>query len=449
LYPYRDTKGMSVSLSIEGLPTFRKPIGFGGTGKNPLWQIDDSIITGDIQAIQDSPNAMTLNLVCLVVLAFYMAFMMGANDVANSMGTSVGSKALTLGKAIAIAGVMEFAGAVIFGQNVSNTIATGIVRAEVFQTNPQSLILGMISVLLACSLWLNFANWRRLPVASSHAIIGALVGFGWYAQGVSVVNWLQVGSITCAWIVAPLFSATLAYVFLRLIQTWILPANIQEWIPWLSVSVLGAIALTVISGIDIQVPNYLPVGAVAIASLGLTMWLWRVERSVESVFGQLQILSASFVAFAHGSNDVGHAIAPLAVAVELATTGTLPQSNQLAIPIWILVLGGVGIVAGLSILGSRVMATIGTDITLIETKSGFAAELATAITILIASNLGMPASTTHALVGAVIGVGLVHGRDAVNFKLLQTVALAWLVTIPIAALLAASLFAGGSLVGFG
>lgn len=375
--------------------------------------------------------------------------MMGANDVANSMGTSVGSKALTLGKAIAIAGVMEFAGAVIFGQNVSSTIATGILKAEVFQNNPQSLILGMISVLLACSLWLNFANWYRLPVASSHAIIGALVGFGWCAQGITAVNWPQVGNISCAWIVAPLFSGVLAYVLLRLIQTWILPANIQEWIPWLSVIVLGAIALSLVSGTDIQVPNYLPVGIVAIASLGLAKWLWRIERSVESVFGQLQILSASFVAFAHGSNDVGHAIAPLAIAFEIATTGTLPESSQLAIPTWILVLGGVGIVAGLSILGSRVIATIGTDITLIETKSGFAAELATAITILVASNLGIPASTTHALVGAVIGVGLVQGVDVVNFKLLQTVALAWLVTIPISALMAASFFAGGLLVGLG
>jgi len=386
------------------------------------------------------------NLISIGILAGYMAFMMGANDVANSMGTSVGSKALTLVKAIAIAGVMEFAGAVLFGQNVSNTIATGIVRAEMFQFRPQSLMLGMIAVLLACALWLNFANWRGLPVASSHAIVGALVGFGWYAQGNGAVNWQQVGGITLAWILTPLFSGALAYIFLKLIQIWIFEVNLQEWMPWLSACVFGSIALTLSSSIDSQIPLYWVVGGGSIASLGFTAWLWwRSEQSISSVFGQLQILSASFVAFAHGSNDVGHSIAPLAVAVELATTGVVPMSQKLEIPLWILILGGIGIVLGLSILGSRVITTVGTEITLIETKSGFAAELATALTILMASSLAIPASTTHALVGAVIGVGLVQGAEAINFKLLQKVALAWLVTIPIAALLAAGLYAGLSL----
>ena len=201
-----------------------------------------------------------VNLISIAILAGYMAFMMGANDVANSMGTSVGSKALTLVKAIAIAGVMEFAGAVLFGQNVSNTIATGIVRAEMFQSEPQSLMLGMIAVLLSCALWLNFANWRGLPVASSHAIVGALVGFGWYAQGNSAVNWQQVGEITLAWILTPLFSGTLAYVFLKLIQTWISELNLQEWMHWLSACVFGSIAMNLSSSIDSKISLYWVVG---------------------------------------------------------------------------------------------------------------------------------------------------------------------------------------------
>jgi inorganic phosphate transporter, PiT family len=381
----------------------------------------------------------------LSILALYLAAMLGANDVANSMGTSVGSGTLSLKKAIALAGVMEFLGASLFGHRVTHAIATGVVSPEIFRAEPNQLLLGMGVVMLTCALWLQIANWQGLPVASSHAIIGALIGFGWIAQGTQAIYWPQIGIMSLAWLITPLASGAISFGLLTFIQTWISSVTLSEWIPWLSVGTLGLIGISVynINAVDGSTP-IAPLSMGAIAAVGLTLWLWQKSKDgVIAVFGQLQILSAGSVAFAHGSNDVGNAIAPLSVAVEVVTQGSF-GSEELSIPLWILILGGVGIVLGLSVFGKKVIATVGTEITAINPQSGFAAELSTAITVLLASSLSLSISSTHALVGAVMGIGLAKslstGKNAIDLGVIKKVVMAWLITIPAAAILAAGLF---------
>ncbi|WP_396133610.1 inorganic phosphate transporter [Chamaesiphon sp. OTE_75_metabat_556] len=401
-------------------------------------------------------------------LALYVACNLGANDVANSMGTSVGSKAITIGQAIVIAGIMEFTGAVLFGRQVSATLATSIANPDLFITQPHTLLLGMIAVLISCGLWLQIATTRNLPVASSHAVVGAIAGFSWVAAGAEAVQWSALGTISLAWVLTPVFSAIVAAGFYLLIKYWILEqdqplAQLIQWLPWLSltlVSVFGVIVLP--TAIDTLPAGFLPavprhnftLGLGSIAAIAITLWGWRklasetvtdrsaaenVQVVVERQLARFQLLSACCVAFAHGSNDVGNAIAPLATILYIHRTGTVPQSS-LEIPLWVLVLGGVGIVVGLAIWGKQVIATIGEGIIKLEPSSGFAAELATAATILIASSQGLPVSTSHALVGAVVGVGVVKNWRSLSLDTLKSIALAWVVTIPIATLLSAAIF---------
>ncbi len=401
-------------------------------------------------------------------LALYVACNLGANDVANSMGTSVGSKAITIGQAIVIAGVLEFTGAVLFGRQVSSTLAINIANPDLFITQPHTLLIGMIAVLLSCGLWLQIATAQNLPVASSHAVVGAIAGFSWVAAGAQAVQWSALGAISLAWVFTPVFSALVAAGCYLVIKSWILEreqplVQLTQWIPWLSltlVSVFGAIVLpTVVEGLPTDflptVPRYdFTLGLGGIAAIAITLSGWRklsaervvvaadpasVQAIVERQLARFQLLSACCVAFAHGSNDVGNAIAPLATILYIHSTGTVPQSS-LDIPLWVLVLGGVGIVVGLAIWGKQIIATIGEGIIKLEPSSGFAAELATAATILIASSQGLPVSTSHALVGAVVGVGAVKNWRSLSLDTLKSIALAWVVTIPIATLLSAGIF---------
>ncbi|AKG24467.1 phosphate permease [Calothrix sp. 336/3] len=390
-----------------------------------------------------------------ILLAFYLAFNLGANDVANAMGTSVGSKAVTLRQALVIAGILEFTGAVLFGHEVSQTLATKIVNPEFFVDTPEILVAGMVTVLLSCGLWLQIATFWGLPVSSSHAVVGAIAGFSWVAIGIQGVDWLSIGKITIGWLVTPLISGAIAAVIYSQIRWWILEQKQQiiqlnEWIPWLSAAILsifGVIALPAVTQpltdlllvkLGVQLPAHdIPLLVGSIAVIGLTVYGWRqVEHQnanpVEHLFGKLQLLSACFVAFAHGSNDVGNAIAPLAAIIYIHNTHTVPL-NHLTIPLWILVTGGVGIVAGLAILGKKVISTIGENIIPLQPSAGFCAELATATTILLASRIGLPLSTSHALVGGVVGIGLVQNYKAIKVQTLQGIATAWLVTIPISA----------------
>ncbi|MEA5623947.1 anion permease [Nostoc sp. UHCC 0251] len=417
---------------------------------------------------------MLITLVAVALLAFYVAWNLGANDVANAMGTSVGSKAVTLKQAIIIAGILEFTGAVLFGHGVTETLATKIANPALFAATPQVLVTGMVTVLISCGVWLQIATSRGLPVSSSHAVVGAIAGFSWVALGVGAIDWSSIGLITIGWVLTPLISGAIAALFYSQIKHWILDqpnqvAQLQEWIPWLSTALLGIFGVIVLPSLTQPLTNFLielgfniptydiPLLTGAIAAVGLTIISWRqlgkmgdnkellptpyspLSTPVERLFARFQLLSACFVAFAHGSNDVGNAIAPLAAIVYINRTGSVP-TDGITIPLWILILGGVGIVGGLAVWGKKVIATIGENIIALQPSSGFCAELATATTILIASRLGLPASTSHALVGGVVGIGLVQNIKSIKFKTLQGIAAAWLITIPVSAILSAAIF---------
>lgn len=439
----------------------------------------------------DTSGVVFLQLGAMAALALYVAANLGANDVANSMGTSVGSKALTLRQAIIVAGILEFSGAVLFGQGVSETLATGVVNAQVFAAQPQVFLIGMVSVLIACGIWLQIATSRGLPVSSSHAVVGAIAGFSCVAAGINAVDWGTIGTISLTWVATPFASGALAALFYSVVKYSILDrpdplSQMREWIPWLSaamLSVFGIIVLPSVVNVALvqtgaiaaahdrfgwNLPIHdIVIGIGAIAAIALTLNSWKKLESVENEkdrgekaegistnssptpklrhslieqqMARFQVLSACFVAFSHGSNDVGNAVAPLAAIAYIRRTGSFP-SGDFSVPLWILVLGGAGIVIGLTIWGKNVIATVGEKIIELQPSGGFCAELATATTVLLASRFGLPVSTSHALVGAVVGVGLIKAWKTVRLQTLLSIGSAWLVTIPIAAGLAAIIF---------
>ncbi len=397
-----------------------------------------------------------------ILLAFYMAWNLGANDVANSMGTSVGSKAITLKGALIIAGILEFAGAIIFGQNVSSNLATNVANPEVFANNPHLLIIGMVAVLLSCGVCLQLATLKGLPVSSSHGVVGAIAGFSWVAAGINAVDWTNIGFISLGWLITPVISGLIGAAFYFIVDRYILQAKnplvrLQEWIPWLSCLLLTVFGVIVFPTIfdrpffqAFPFPSHdLSLAVGAIGAIGLTFANWKrlemiqkrknnnyeqieEKQTLESVMGKFQLVSACFVAFAHGSNDVGNAIAPLATIVYTLRTNTVPISS-IEIPFWILIIGGLGIVAGLAVQGKNVIATVGEKIIPLQPSSGFCAEIATAATVLLASRLGLPVSTSHALVGAVVGIGFMQNWRKVRLETLRSVFIAWLLTVPLAA----------------
>ncbi|WP_168506632.1 inorganic phosphate transporter [Anabaena sp. UHCC 0187] len=406
---------------------------------------------------------MDIQTAIVALLAFYVAWNLGANDVANAMGTSVGSGAITLKQAIIIAGVLEFLGAVLFGQEVTSTLGTKIANPALFATTPQTLVMGMISVLLTAGIWLQIATARGLPVSSSHAIVGAIAGFTWVALGIEAIDWSSIGLITIGWILTPIISGAIAAGFYSLIQYWIFNqpqplSQLQEWIPWLSTLLLSVFGIIVLPTVTqplsqflieqgkLNIPPHditLFIGGIGVIILTLISWRQlansQIDHKIQGLFAKFQVLSACFVAFAHGSNDVGNAIAPLAIISYIHQQGQVP-SDELTIPPWILVLGAMGIVAGLAVWGKKVIATIGENIISLEPSSGFCAELATAMTILLASRLGLPVSTSHALIGGVVGIGLVQNIKSIKFSTIQNIAAAWLITVPISTALSAAIF---------
>jgi PiT family inorganic phosphate transporter len=402
-------------------------------------------------------------MIIIAFLTLYVAFNLGANDVANAMGTSVGSKAITLKQAIIIAGVLEFTGAVLFGHGVTETLGTKIAHPELFAATPQTLALGMLTVLISTGLWLQIATSLGLPVSSSHAVVGAIAGFTWISLGIQAIDWPFIGLITIGWILTPIISATIAAFFYTIIKTWILSQpdpvrQLQEWIPWLSVILLSTLGIIVLptltqpltefltTNTNLNIPPHdIPIFTGAITAIGLTIYSWATLNKQlninpsEKLFARFQVLSACFVAFAHGSNDIGNAIAPLAVISYINQTHTVPNQG-ITIPLWIMILGGTGIVAGLAIWGRQVIATIGENIFSLQPSSGFCAELATATTVLLASKLGLPVSTSHALVGGVVGIGIVENLKSIKLQTLQGIAAAWVITVPISAVISALIF---------
>ena len=393
-----------------------------------------------------------LILISSAILGFFTAYGVGANDVANAMGTSVGSKVLTIKQAVLVAAVFEFLGAFLAGGGVTQTIRKGVIDPALFDGNLEVLIYGMISALFAAGTWLLVASLRGWPVSTTHTIVGAIVGFGIYALGLNEINWTVVGNIGLSWITSPLSSALVAGLFYYICKTYIIDndSRFKGLIIRVYIFLAGfAIALiTVTKGLknifkqqELFVSFQESVFISAIAALLFTFIFYyfskaKLKQSVntESQFAYLMIFTSCAVAFAHGSNDVANAIGPLA-AINQATNQLLNQPYTLETPLWILFLGATGIVIGLATLGYRVMKTIGENIVKLTPSKGFSAQLAAALTVVIASQLDMPVSTTHTLVGAVIGIGLVEGASTINFNSVRTIVLSWVITLPAGALL--------------
>ena len=393
-----------------------------------------------------------LILISSAMLGFFTAYGVGANDVANAMGTSVGSKVLTIKQAVLVAAVFEFLGAFLAGGGVTQTIRKGVIDPALFDGNLEILIYGMISALFAAGTWLLVASLRGWPVSTTHTIVGAIVGFGIYALGINEINWTVVGNIGLSWITSPLSSALVAGLFYYICKTYIIDndSRFKGLIIRMYIFLAGfAIALiTVTKGLknifkqqELFVSFQESVFISAIAALLFTFIFYyfskaKLKQSVnsESQFAYLMIFTSCAVAFAHGSNDVANAIGPLA-AINQATNQLLNQPYTLETPLWILFLGATGIVIGLATLGYRVMKTIGENIVKLTPSKGFSAQLAAALTVVIASQLDMPVSTTHTLVGAVIGIGLVEGASTINFNSVRTIVLSWVITLPAGALL--------------
>jgi len=462
----------------------------------------------------------TILLVVILLTGFYMAWNIGANDVANAMGTSVGSGALTLRNAVLVAAVLEFSGAFFFGSHVSKTMQSGIVNPDLFLSDPKILVYGMLASLASAGIWLQVASYFGWPVSTTHSIVGAIVGFGLAVGGIKAIYWENVGYIITTWIFSPILGGIIGYYIFTFIRKKILytlnpfesarkitplivfflvvvlasilvfegfrniQLNLSNTEKSLVVAVLGLVGAgishlllrrmpsTQIAPVDIEFsPEVIESLQKAkkhldkvmakttgelqynvelitqeVTNLFTTLHRQREQIShthgeyskVEKIFGYLQIISACMMAFAHGANDVANAIGPLSAAVAILTTGIFAVDAP--IPLWALALGGTGIVIGLATWGWRVMETIGKKITELTPSRGFSAEFGAATTIVLASRFGMPVSTTHTLVGAVLGVGLARGLGAVNMNTTRDILISWLVTVPIGAVLAILLF---------
>ncbi len=397
----------------------------------------------------------------LILLAaccgFFMAWGVGANDVANAMGTSVGSKALTIKQAILIAMVFEFAGAYLAGGEVTSTIRKGIVDSAIFKDRPEDLVFGMLSALLAAGSWLAIASFKGWPVSTTHSIVGAIVGFAAVGVSPDAVNWGKVGTIVMSWLVSPIMAGTLSFALFRSVQHLILLQDdpftkAKRYIPIYMFFVGFLIAMVTLlkglkhvfkdNGMSLTFLDSALIASVVgllVAILGSYL-LSKVKRdlsletdnrfaNVERVFAVLMIFTACSMAFAHGSNDVANAVGPLAAVVSIVGSGG-DIAAKTSMPPWILLLGGGGIVVGLATYGYKVMGTIGRKITELTPSRGFAAELGAAATVVIASGTGLPISTTHTLVGAVLGVGLARGIGAIDLRMVGSIFLSWLVTLP-------------------
>jgi PiT family inorganic phosphate transporter len=457
-------------------------------------------------------NAEMIVFALALLFGFYMAWSVGANDVANAMGTSVGSGALTLRNAVILAAILEFSGAFFVGSHVSETVRKGIVDTQSFNDQPMLLAYGMLAAMLAAAAWLQFASYYGWPISTTHSIVGAIIGFGMVVGGISAVHWNKVGAIVSSWVISPLLSGTIAFFLFSFIRRKVFDSKTpvlkaKQLTPYLVFFVFSILSLVMVFKglknlhLDLPLSKALlmaaGVGLVAAVvsyfllkniqeipdeaetlppSWSLSLGLSRADKNlkkalesssadmqpeledilervgrmkaevmqkvdsemevvsyqkVERIFVYLQILSAGFVAFAHGANDVANAIGPLAAVINIVKTGTVAMET--AVPTWVLALGGIGIIIGLATWGWRVIETVGKRITDLTPSRGFSAEFSAAITIVLASKLGIPISTTHTLVGAVLGVGLARGLEALNLRTIRDIVISWVVTIPVGA----------------
>ena len=398
------------------------------------------------------------------IVGLYMAANIGANDLANAMGTSVGSGALTLNQAVVISIVANLLGAVLAGGHVSNTISKGMINPDLLAGAPDKFMLGMFAALLAGGIWVHLATVLGLPVSTTHSIVGAVVGFGILSVGFGAISWGKVIAIAVSWIVSPIAGAVFAGAIYYLIRQRILESDSPEivamrWAPYLIGFVLVVIILSFIFkglknlhldlGFSHALLIALPCGAVGGAVGGL--WLksllhrWEGQKDtqcftspLQAFFAYLQVLTASYVAFAHGANDVANAVGPLAAIFSVVKTKSVAMLVE--VPIWMLAIGGVAVGGGLLAFGTRVMETIGGKITEMTPVRGFCAQFGAATTILVCSRLGLPVSTTHVLVGAVVGVGFMRGMGFLDMRLLRNIGSSWVITLPFTMVLAIVLY---------
>jgi PiT family inorganic phosphate transporter len=390
-------------------------------------------------------------------MGLYMAWAIGANDVANAMGTSVGSRSLTLMQAVLVAAIFEFLGAFLVGGHVTKTIRGGILEPAAVVQNPQLLVYGMLAALTGAATWLIVASRMGWPVSTTHSIVGAVTGFGVVAYGATGVEWGKLVPIAASWVVSPLISGVSSFLLFTLIRKTILDhpspiSQVRRWGPAYVLAVVLVIGLvTLYKGLkNLNLDFSLPValllsGVLAVLTAGIAAVAMRRIRvdpaadrdfhfaTVERMFGVLMVASACALAFAHGSNDVANAIGPLAAVLHVHATGTVEAASP--VPTGLLLVGGIGIVLGLATMGRRVMATVGERITQLTPTRGYAAQFSAAATIVIASRLGLPISTTHVLVGGVLGVGLARGIGALDYRVVGTIVVSWVVTIPAGAIL--------------
>ncbi len=398
-----------------------------------------------------------------IVFGLFMAWGIGANDVANAMATSVGSKAITIKQAIIIAAIFEFLGAWLAGGQVTNTIRKGIIDVGALDGSPETLVFGMLAALLAAGTWLLIASFKGWPVSTTHSIVGAIVGFAVVGIGIDAVHWNKIGTIAMSWVVSPVISGFIAYSIFMSIQSLIFNAKdpltaAKRYVPFYIFAVGFMIGLVTMLkglkhlGLDFSTAqNYGMAFMIGLVSMVVGQYLISKVHfkshendsfhftSVEKIFAVLMVFTACAMAFAHGSNDVANAVGPVAAIVGIVESGG-EMAQKSAMPIWILLMGGIGIVVGLTMYGYKVMATVGGNITELTPSRGFAATLAAASTVVFASGTGLPISTTHTLVGAILGVGLARGIGALNLKVIGTIFMSWIITLPAGGILAIIFF---------
>jgi PiT family inorganic phosphate transporter len=415
-----------------------------------------------------------LILAVMALLGLYMAWNIGANDVANSMADAVGSGALSVKQAVIAAGICEFAGAVLVGSHVTDTIRKGIVDPSALSSIPGMLegepaallVIGMSAALLSAAIWLNFATWAGMPVSTTHSIVGAVAGFGIVAAGIGSVHWGKMGQIVASWFISPFAGGLMAFIIFKIISKFILGQDqpvkaaikVTPYIVFFLAMVVTLATIYkgfkhVLKGIDWLTDTHTLLIALAISIVSTFLSRLHVRKKlgdkgslplanqlelVEEVYVPLVIVSSCAVAFAHGANDVANSVGPLAAVANILKTGTVEM--KVPVPLWILMLGGGGIVLGLATYGYRVMDTVGTKITEITPSRGVAADIAATVTVLVCTRMKLPISTTHVLVGAIMGIGLARGLAGIDSRIAKKIFKSWIVTVPAAAVVAILLF---------
>ncbi|MBN1754582.1 inorganic phosphate transporter [bacterium] len=387
-------------------------------------------------------------IVIAVVVGLYMAWNIGANDVANAMASAVGAKAITLKQAVFIAAILTFAGAYLVGSHVSDTVRKGIINPQLL-ADPKTYITGALAALISAGLWVTFATWKSMPVSTTHAIVGALIGFGLIAGGPQIVNWSKLLQVVLSWIISPVFSGLSAFFIFKSINRFIINSKkplkafekVSPIFVFFTIAVIGSslflkanlgerLRFSVIDSLCLSISLSL---VIALGYFYYIRWRKLTHRNqIDQMFRKLQIMTSCYVAFSHGANDVANAVGPVAGIFSVLKTNQLTM--KVAIPTYLLALGGLGLTLGIVTWGYKVMETVGSKITKLTNMRGFTIDISAATSILVASKLGMPVSTTHAVVGAVVGVGFARGMDALDLRVIRNIIGSWLFTVPVAAI---------------